>query len=757
MNSFKFLAKYLLLLCISYTANAQVSATFSGITNGQTFCATQLPVALTAANPTGKFSGPGVTNIGTNLGTGQFNPQVAGPGNHTVNYSIGKNFIKVAAGNRSSFAIADDGSLWSWGYPNFSTLGYTTSFNAIQTIPRRVQTSNKWVEISSQAEHTLALQNDSTLWAWGLNNQGELGNGMTMSGVNKIGTSKWISISAGYFFSLAVRSDGTLWAAGNNTYGQLGLGNNTPVTVFTQVGTDTDWASVAAGEKFSCAVKTNGTLWSCGDNEFGNLGNSTLTSSNLFAQVGTATNWKSVSSGRGASVALKTNGTLWSWGYNSFGTLGIGTQVHSSIPVQVGTDVWLKVTIKELSVIGLKPNGSIWSWGFNVSGELGNASATPSVPVRVGLDNDWVDVAMGQRHSLALKSNGNVWACGQAQYGILGNGTNPFPDQTLLIETLTHDEASISVTVLEVPTTTNTHVVCGSFTWRDGITYNSNNSTASFIVPNAATNGCDSIYYLSLTVLPTITTNQSISKCESYSINGNTYTSSQIIKDTLFGQASNGCDSIVVTDLLIKYNTTSTFTHSVCKKFTWINGVTYTSSNNTAQYIIPNSVGCDSIITLDLTILNVGDLTVTRIGTTLKVASSGAQYQWYDCSENQISIIPFETEQSFSPLWDGSYLVIITANGCVDTSDCFEFIALGTDKLSLNKFSLFPNPSTDGKFNFSTDFEVVSMTFYDLTGRKVNFEVDLINKTIIANNLPQGTYFVHVLTANGVIVREIVI
>lgn len=757
MNLFKISSISVLLLCISNYTNAQVSATFTGITNGQSFCATELPVALTAANPTGKFSGTGVSNIGTNLGTGQFNPQVAGPGNHTVNYSIGKNFIKVAAGRRTSFAIADDGSLWSWGYPNDNALGYTNYLNAAQNVPRRVQTSNNWTEISSQNEHTMALQNDSTLWTWGLNSQGELGNGMTYSGVNKIGTSKWISISAGYFFSLAVKSDGTLWAAGNNTYGQLGLGNNTPVTVFTQVGTDTDWKSVAAGDNFSCAVKTNGTLWSCGDNQYGNLGNGTLTSSNLFTQVGVATNWKSVSSGRGASVALKTNGTLWSWGFNTFGSLGIGTLVHSAVPVQVGTDVWLKVTIKELSVIGLKPNGSIWSWGFNVAGELGNASATRSVPVRIGLDTDWIDVAMGDRHSHALKSNGNIWSCGQAHFGILGNGTNPSQDQMLLIETITHDEAAITVTVLDVPTATNTHVACNSYTWRDGVTYNSSNSTATFIVPNAATNGCDSIYYLALTVLPTITKNQAISRCESYTINGNTYTSSQIIKDTLFGQASNGCDSIVITDLLIKYNTNSTFTHSVCKKFTWVNGVTYTSSNNTAQYILPNSVGCDSIITLDLTILNVGDLTITRSGANLISAVSGAQYQWYDCSENQISIIPFETEQTFSPLWDGSYFVVITANGCVDTTACYPYTIAGTADLSANKFILFPNPSIDGKFNFSTDFEIISMTFCDLTGRKVNFDVDLVNKIIHGDNLPQGTYFVYVTTANGVIVREFVL
>lgn len=759
MYSIKFLTKYFSVLFIAFTATSQqADASFTGITEGENICSNSLPISLTANNHAGVYSGVGVTNIGSGLGTGEFNPQIAGVGNRSVNYKIGKNFVSVASGRTSAFAIADDGSLWSWGNPNYRRLGYyLPNSQPNQTTPRRVQLSNNWKEISAIYDHCLALQNDNSLWSWGYNANGELGNGGGSDQISQIGTATdWTGIGAGQNHSLAVKSDGTLWSWGSNNYGQLGLGNLLSVNVPTQVGNDTDWVSVGAGGQFSCAIKSNGTMWTCGYNDAGQLGDGTTVDRNVFEQVGTDSDWGTVSAGLKTAFCIKINGLLYGWGENTFGTLGNGTTSDSHSPILIGIGNWKKISIDFASVMGIRSDGTLWSWGFDWYGECGQNN-NPISQSQIGTDTDWLDCAMGYTHSIALKENGNIWAAGQASLGLLGNGTSPVDNQNILIETITHDEKTISVTVIEGPNATDVHVVCDSLIWKDGITYTASNTSASFRVQNAASNGCDSVYYLSLTVHSAITHNQSLTECGSAIINGTSYSSSQIVTDTLSGQSSNGCDSIVITDLVIKDATNSTATITECKQYTWINGVTYTTSNTTAEYVIPNSVGCDSTIFLDLTINNVYDISVTQNEPTLTANVSGAQYQWYDCGGFDIFQIPNATNQSFTPVYNGMYLVQITQNGCVDTSSCYSIVSAGISDLSFNQFNLFPNPSKDGKFNFSSDYEIISMTFHDLTGRAVDFDVDLLNKTINGTNLPRGTYFVFVVTTNGTTVKEFVL
>ena len=115
--------------------------------------------------------------------------------------------------------------------------------------------------------------------------------------------------------------------------------------------------------------------------------------------------------------------------------------------------------------------------------------------------------------------------------------------------------------------------------------------------------------------------------------------------------------------------TSSTDIISACNSYTWIDGNTYNTSNNTATYITTNAAGCDSIITLDLTITPNPDVSVTQNGATLTSNQSGATYQWVDCNQD-FAIVTGETNQSFTPISTGNYAVIVTVNGCSDTSDC---------------------------------------------------------------------------------------
>ena len=175
---------------------------------------------------------------------------------------------------------------------------------------------------------SIAIKVDGTLWAWGNNSYGQLGDGTTevKNKPNQIDTATgWASVSSGAFHTIAIKTDGTLWAWGGNTDGQLGDGTNVSKNTPTKIGTATNWASVSAGTYHTLAIKTDGTLWAWGSNEFGHLGDGTSRAKNAPIQIGRDTNWVSVSAGSYHTLAIKSDGTLWAWGRNEFGQLGDGT------------------------------------------------------------------------------------------------------------------------------------------------------------------------------------------------------------------------------------------------------------------------------------------------------------------------------------------------------------------------------------------------------------------------------------------------
>jgi alpha-tubulin suppressor-like RCC1 family protein len=258
--------------------------------------------------------------------------------------------------------------------------------------PGRIGTDTDWETLSLGYNHSFAIKTDGSLWAWGANDFGQLGNG---PGANqkenapvRIGTeTNWAAISIGAAHTLAIKNDGTLWAWGRNYVGQLGTGNITNQNSPVQIGTETDWMTVAAGyTTCSFAIKTNGSLWAWGENNYGQLGigdDSEYETSPV--RVGTDTDWSSLSSGRNYTLAIKTNGSLWAWGRNNDGQLGIGNYTNQDSPVQTGTETdWINVLAGGYHVIAKKSENSLWAWGYNWFGQLGDGTtANSNVPVRV--------------------------------------------------------------------------------------------------------------------------------------------------------------------------------------------------------------------------------------------------------------------------------------------------------------------------------------------------------------------------------------
>ena len=196
------------------------------------------------------------------------------------------------------------------------------------------------------------IKDDGTLWTWGgrygnslpssdAGNYGEAGQStrtLTSSPVQVGSLTDWKTIHGNSSYSgLAAKTDGTLWAWGTNTSGQLGQGDVVNRSSPTQVGSLTTWKSVGAGYNSSIAVKTDGTLWTWGQNTAGQGGNGDVVQRSSPVQVGSLTDWSVVSSGYEYSKVLKADGTLWIWGTNNFGQLGQGDVVSRSSPVQLGT------------------------------------------------------------------------------------------------------------------------------------------------------------------------------------------------------------------------------------------------------------------------------------------------------------------------------------------------------------------------------------------------------------------------------------
>ncbi|MBP1618220.1 MAG: C-terminal target protein [Bacteroidetes bacterium] len=281
----------------------------------------------------------------------------------------GQTWKAIAGGQQYTLAVKSDGTLWTWGYNANSQLGDGTTTK--RSIPTQVGTATDWVKVSAGASHALGLKSDGTLWAWGYNNYGQIGDGTTGTANNKkvptqIGTdTNWAQIFTGSQFSLAIKTDGTLWTWGYNGNGQLGDGTTVNKTIPTQIGTDTDWATVSAGLNHTLAIKTDGALWAWGSNASGQLGDGTTsTGSTVPVKVGTATDWKAVAAGTYSfSIALK-------------GTATSGISVDQGSKLGIAYDA----TTAQIKVSGVEGDASLAV--YNLQGEaLISGTTTGGTPV----------------------------------------------------------------------------------------------------------------------------------------------------------------------------------------------------------------------------------------------------------------------------------------------------------------------------------------------------------------------------------------
>jgi alpha-tubulin suppressor-like RCC1 family protein len=360
-----------------------------------------------------------------------------------------------------SLAIKADGSLWAWGRNDYGQLGDGTTSD--RSTPVRVGADKDWMLVAGGLNHSLAIKADGSLWAWGRNDYGQLGDGSTVQRTAPVragAANGWVAVDAGYYHCLAIKADGSLWAWGRNNEGQLGDGTTSDRSTPVRVGTANDWVSVAAGANHSLAVKADGSLWAWGDNSEGQLGDGTTSDRSSPTRVGTANDWVAIEAGYVHSLAIKADGSLWAWGSNDFGQVGDGTIVDRHEPVRVQTrSDWVRVTGGANWTYAIASDGSMWAWGRNIYGPFGDGTTNDrSSPGRVGTGSDWVAVAAKGGHILCLDSAGTLWSCGYNSSGQVGDGSGVAVVKSLvsILQGVKMPGSSSGNTTTTAPSTTTT-------------------------------------------------------------------------------------------------------------------------------------------------------------------------------------------------------------------------------------------------------------------------------------------------------------
>lgn len=323
----------------------------------------------------------------------------------------GTNWKLINAGSYFSGAIKTNGTLWMFGDNEYGQLG-TNDINH-RSSPTQI-TPSGWKTISCGADYSSATKIDGTLWLWGRNLNGQLGTNDTTNRSTPVqtaaGGTDWKLSVSGSTHTGAIKTDGTLWMWGYNFYGQLGNDTNTDISSPAQTNSDTNWKTVSCGDNFTVAIKTDGTLWAWGKNAEGQLGtnNRTIKSSPVQTVFG-GTNWSTVSCGFNHTAAIKTDGTLWVWGQNNWAALGTNDLLHRSTPVQTaaGGTNWKSVSSGGNNSGAIKTDGTLWLWGYNASGQLGtNDLLHRSSPVQTVFGGtNWRLVSAGKFHSLMINNN----------------------------------------------------------------------------------------------------------------------------------------------------------------------------------------------------------------------------------------------------------------------------------------------------------------------------------------------------------------
>ena len=319
---------------------------------------------------------------------------------------LGSTWTQVAAGSSHALAIASNGTLWAWGTNGYGELGTgnTAASYSTRPVPVSAPAGTRWVHCAASTLFSLGIQADGTLWQWGRNPVSPSGTWydtpQPVVAPGAVPGTTWIGVSTRRYHVLALRSDGTLWAWGINRYGEIGDGSQTdrwtPVAVPVPAGAPAGahWVQAAAGREFSLGLLSTGTLYGWGSNANGVVGPHAAPLQPALlpfpASAAPGTRWQQVHVGIAHVAAIMTDGSLWTWGENVYGQLVNNTQTVPGAPVREATNgTWAQAVGGHVHTLAIGTDGSVYAggaagapgtstnqWNF---GQLGTGSRTGSL------------------------------------------------------------------------------------------------------------------------------------------------------------------------------------------------------------------------------------------------------------------------------------------------------------------------------------------------------------------------------------------
>lgn len=354
--------------------------------------------------------------------------------------------VILSAGGSFCYAVTGDEVIWGWGDNTKGQLGTGDKKRRFQPANVSMGLEGKEIaDIQCGNENAVFLMKDGTVYSCGPNNYGQQGIGTKTAYLYEPtqvpGLENIVQIAAGFGQCLARTADGRVWAWGRNNQGQIGNGQKknaiSPVLLALE-----NIVDIQCGGKFCLAMAEDGTIWGWGENASGQLMEASTKGRAVLEPTKLAISGRFVKLACGGSTAfgLDKDGKLWSWGRNDYGQLGNDkAKKTSSVPVEVllpdGIEIAEIHAYNSHSAV-LTTDGRVWQWGRTYSGQLGNGKRpTKSLPVEAHPDGKVLMVAVGSSCTYVLMEDGRIWASGYSEVG----QTGAFPKKKHYISTWVHN------------------------------------------------------------------------------------------------------------------------------------------------------------------------------------------------------------------------------------------------------------------------------------------------------------------------------
>ncbi len=347
-------------------------------------------------------------------------------------------WTEVSVGESHACALRSDATVWCWGYNFYGQLGQPSSSFMRSAVPVQIPSGGATVvTIESGYNHICAVISDKTVWCWGANSYGQLGNGQTQGSPTPVQVKldadrtleNVVKVSAGESHTCALTGTGAVYCWGSNVFGQLGDGTTTGRLYATPLPTlASGVVDLAAGQSHTCAVKSDGTAWCWGSNTYGELGTEPPAPRHLPTSVdwGTtpAPTLASLSCGEDFTCVVSNTGNMFCFGYNIFGQLGNGQATSTFRPSPVTLpDPARRAAAGGSHACAVLQSGNLFCWGYNIDGQVGDGSQTQrNTPVQVSILDAVGLAGAGKRHTCAVQ-NGQLFCWGLNSDGQVGDGS----------------------------------------------------------------------------------------------------------------------------------------------------------------------------------------------------------------------------------------------------------------------------------------------------------------------------------------------